>query len=415
VLLNEVFHLVAGNYAADPTNDPLWTYYCFHQKKQPDCKVICPCSCCPPVPFPRCPPPHTEVEQLANTLLNDAHSLAAANGLTPAQQTDAQELLSKAQWLYDAIVNAHCPQSAVQLAQEMDNNATALHAQLHAGTPAETLAQSVVNDADALLNKVAGIACPQDAVTLAHEALTDAQSYLTHLQNINAPANQVSDAQTLVNNAQAFYNAQKTLAAAQAASANAAASGCHPCDTWTYANYQKLLQQIIARGGWSRHVADRKKDVPKDACYVSHQCGIYVWVDQSNVTDLRDLTLVVLDIASADLNSLNQGDTHSSSQKKQSLQAHAAKLRVDSMRAQLQALRYTAQRAAERDTTQRQVFSNRIDNLNSEAASLDSLAATLDALAAAEPITVSPTPSRAPRLGPGFPFPAPPAPPTVSP
>src|SRR5262249_35974182 len=39
-----------------------------------------------------------------------------------------------------------------------------------------------------------------------------------------------------------------------------------------------------------------RKDVPKNACYVGHYCGTYVWVLPGNLEMLSMLTLAILDI-----------------------------------------------------------------------------------------------------------------------
>ena len=40
-----------------------------------------------------------------------------------------------------------------------------------------------------------------------------------------------------------------------------------------------------------------KRDVPKDACYVGHHCGTYVWVTPPGRNDLAVFTMAALDLA----------------------------------------------------------------------------------------------------------------------
>lgn len=47
--------------------------------------------------------------------------------------------------------------------------------------------------------------------------------------------------------------------------------------------------------GWFH--AGRKKDVPKDACYVGHHCGSYVWVMPDGLEGLTRFTMTVIDLA----------------------------------------------------------------------------------------------------------------------
>jgi hypothetical protein len=70
--------------------------------------------------------------------------------------------------------------------------------------------------------------------------------------------------------------------------------------------YQDMLANLSTQRWFGTSTS--KLRVPKDACYVGHYCGLYVWVDQSHLDDLKEATLVLLDIASAELNSLNLGD-----------------------------------------------------------------------------------------------------------
>jgi hypothetical protein len=56
----------------------------------------------------------------------------------------------------------------------------------------------------------------------------------------------------------------------------------------------RLRGQIEVPVGW--FCAGRKKDVPKDACFVGHYCDHYVWVMPDRVDDLSHFTLIVLGI-----------------------------------------------------------------------------------------------------------------------
>jgi hypothetical protein len=50
--------------------------------------------------------------------------------------------------------------------------------------------------------------------------------------------------------------------------------------------------------GWF-HVGCRK-DVPRNACYVGHYCNVYVWVTPEGYEGLTQLSLAILDVATAD-------------------------------------------------------------------------------------------------------------------
>jgi len=52
------------------------------------------------------------------------------------------------------------------------------------------------------------------------------------------------------------------------------------------------------KSGWLNECS--KKDVPRDACYVGHYCDLYVWITPDHVRELTELTLAVLDVATAD-------------------------------------------------------------------------------------------------------------------
>ena len=84
---------------------------------------------------------------------------------------------------------------------------------------------------------------------------------------------------------------------------------CHPSDTWTYCNYEYEFYRVFCKGGWA-HYTKKKCVVPKHACYISHVGDIYVWAEESDLADLRVLTLAVLDIVTADLNNLSAQDSH---------------------------------------------------------------------------------------------------------
>lgn len=47
-------------------------------------------------------------------------------------------------------------------------------------------------------------------------------------------------------------------------------------------------------------IAYRKKDVPKEACYVGQHCGCYVYVEPGRESDFTEFTLAILDIATLD-------------------------------------------------------------------------------------------------------------------
>lgn len=54
--------------------------------------------------------------------------------------------------------------------------------------------------------------------------------------------------------------------------------------------YEAFLAQ-----GWFG--VGKRRDVPKDACYVAHHCHTYVWVTSDHLDDLSRFTLAILDIA----------------------------------------------------------------------------------------------------------------------
>jgi hypothetical protein len=45
--------------------------------------------------------------------------------------------------------------------------------------------------------------------------------------------------------------------------------------------------------GWFN--VGRRRDVPRDACFVGHHCGTYVWVNRDQLDALNKFTLVILD------------------------------------------------------------------------------------------------------------------------
>ena len=55
-----------------------------------------------------------------------------------------------------------------------------------------------------------------------------------------------------------------------------------------------LLYINALKPGWFG--VGRKRDVPKDACYVGCYCNTYVWVPPENVDLLTRFTLAILDI-----------------------------------------------------------------------------------------------------------------------
>ncbi len=56
----------------------------------------------------------------------------------------------------------------------------------------------------------------------------------------------------------------------------------------------QLRDKIEVPAGW--FCVGRKRDVPKDACFVGHYCDNYVWVMSEHVQDLSQFTLIVLAI-----------------------------------------------------------------------------------------------------------------------
>ena len=62
-----------------------------------------------------------------------------------------------------------------------------------------------------------------------------------------------------------------------------------------FAHNPPLLDAMMP--GWYGY--GRKRDVPKDACYVGNYCQTYVWVLPDHVEYLTRLSLAILDIATA--------------------------------------------------------------------------------------------------------------------
>lgn len=55
-----------------------------------------------------------------------------------------------------------------------------------------------------------------------------------------------------------------------------------------------LLYISALRPGW--YGVGRRRDVPRNACYVGRHCDTYVWVTAENIDQLTRLTLAILDI-----------------------------------------------------------------------------------------------------------------------
>ena len=77
---------------------------------------------------------------------------------------------------------------------------------------------------------------------------------------------------------------------------------CHSWDKWTFCNYGESLIESYARGDGI--IFPRRRKMCAHPCYVGRRGDVYAWADESDMGDLRDLTLAVLDIATVDLNSL---------------------------------------------------------------------------------------------------------------
>lgn len=72
------------------------------------------------------------------------------------------------------------------------------------------------------------------------------------------------------------------------------------------ANYYRPEYSIALHDVYSRIApgfigVGHKKDVPADACYVGKCCDTFVWVKRTNMADLTNLTVAVLDVANTDL------------------------------------------------------------------------------------------------------------------
>lgn len=72
---------------------------------------------------------------------------------------------------------------------------------------------------------------------------------------------------------------------------------CAAFDTW-YGGTDGCGRPCIPSTGW--YGVGCKKDVPKDACVVGHFCGTYVWVPMSGFNELHQLTMAILDFATAE-------------------------------------------------------------------------------------------------------------------
>jgi hypothetical protein len=67
----------------------------------------------------------------------------------------------------------------------------------------------------------------------------------------------------------------------------------------TYANYNAEFRELYhtLQPGWVGK--GRRKDVPKNACYVGHHGNTYVWVTPDHLEQLTNLTIAIVDVATA--------------------------------------------------------------------------------------------------------------------
>ena len=69
----------------------------------------------------------------------------------------------------------------------------------------------------------------------------------------------------------------------------------------TYVNFNAEFRELYhsLQPGWLGR--GKRRDVPKDACYVAHHGHTYVWVTPDHLEQLTNLTIAIVDVATASL------------------------------------------------------------------------------------------------------------------